>query len=79
MESDHEARIKRLELMVKESQDQMLRQQYKMQNQIAKLMELMTAFMKEKGQASTTEMRNDLPNAKSPSANNPEPAQEETR
>ena len=79
MESDHEARIERLELMVKESQDQMLRQQSEMQTQMARLMELMTASMKEKGQASTAETRNDSPNVEGPPANNPEHAQGETR
>ena len=49
MESDHEARIERLELMVKESQDQMLYWQCKMQTQIVKLMEVMIASLKEKG------------------------------
>ena len=66
MESDHEARIERLELMVKESQDQMLRQQNEMQTQMARLVELMTASMREKGQASTAETRNDPPNVESP-------------
>ena len=77
MESDHEARIERLELMVKESQDQMLRQQSKMQTQMARLMELMTASMKEKGQASTAETKNDSPNVEGLPANNPEHAQGE--
>ena len=79
MESDHEARIERLELMVKESQDQMLRQQSEMQTQMARLMELMTASMKEKGQASTAETRNDSPKVQSPPTNNLEPDQGEPR
>ena len=57
----------------------MLHQQNEMQTQIARLMELMTASMKEKGQASTAETRNDPPNIESPPPNNSEPAQEETR
>ena len=79
MESDHEARIERLELMVKESQDQMLRQQSEMQTQMARLMELMIAPMKEKGQASTAEARNDSPNVEGPPANNSEPSQGKPR
>ena len=79
MENDHEAHIERLELMVKESQDQMLRQQSEMQTQMARLMELMTASMKEKGQASTAETRNGSPNVEGPPANNPEPSQGEPR
>ena len=65
--------------MVKKSQDQMLRQQSEMQTQMARLMELMTASMKEKGQASTAETRNDSLNVEGPPANNPEHAQGETR
>ena len=79
MESDHEARIERLELMVKESQDQMLRQQNEMQTQMARLMELVTVSMKEKGQPSTAETRSDSPNVEGPPANNPEPNQGEPR
>ena len=79
MESDHEACIERLELMVKESQDQMLHQQSEMQTQMARLMELMIAFMREKGQASTAETRNDSPNVEGPPAKNSEHAQGETR
>ena len=50
-----------------------------MQTQMVRLMELMIASMKEKGQASTAKTRNDTPNIESPLANNPEPAQMETR
>ena len=50
-----------------------------MQTQMARLMELMTTSMREKGQASTAETRNDPPNIESPPANNPEPTQGETR
>ena len=39
----------------------------------------MTASMRGKGQASTAKTRNDPLNVESPPANNPEPAQEETR
>ena len=46
---------------------------------MARFMKLMTASMKEKGQASTDETQNDPPNVESPPANNPEPAQRETR
>ena len=44
-----------------------------MRNQIAKLMELMTTSIKEKGQASTAEIRNDPPNVKNPPLKNQEP------
>ena len=79
MDSDHEARIERLELMVKESQDQMLRQQSEMQTQMARLMELVTVSMKEKGQPSTAETRSDSPNVEGPPTNNSEHAQGEPR
>ena len=42
-------------------------------------MELMIASVKERGQASTAETRNDPSNVESPSANNPEPTQGEPR
>jgi len=55
MENDHQARIERLELMYRESQELMLKRNDELQTQVAELMKLVAASLKEKGQTSTVE------------------------
>jgi len=78
MDNDHQESIERLELMYKESNDQMLQGQNEKQIQIMKLMELIANSAKKKGLAITFDMGKEPVNPENQPTSSIEATQEET-